>query len=76
MSAKRFKEAYALWLQEHSANSANSNGGPNVIIDPGFEQESNLDEPGFGWRTAGKAPSLSLSLEPANPKRWALEFES
>lgn len=68
IAAKRFKEAYALWSQEHSANSANSNSGLGAITDPGFEQESNLDEPGFGWRTNSKAPSLSLSLEPANPK--------
>ena len=68
ISAKRFKEAYALWSQEHSANSASSTGGPGVIIDPGFEQESNLDEPGFGWRTESKSQTLSLSLDPSNPK--------
>ena len=48
-SAKRFREAYALWLIEHPANS---NDAVGLISDAGFEQESNLDEPGFGWRTA------------------------
>jgi tetratricopeptide (TPR) repeat protein len=65
ISAKQFKEAYALWLQGRPADSA---GGLGVIIDPGFEQESNLDEPGFGWRNASKSTSLSLSLDPDNPK--------
>jgi hypothetical protein len=71
ISSKRFKEAYDLWSHEdsrHSANSPNSHAGLGVIIDPSFEQESNLDEPGFGWRTENKASSLSLSLDPSNPK--------
>lgn len=65
ISAKRFKEAYALQVQ---GRPVNSNGGLGVITDPGFEQESNLEEAGFGWRAENKAPSLSLSLDPANPQ--------
>ncbi len=65
ISTKRFKEAYALWSQGRSSNSS---GGLGVIIDSGFEQESNLDRPGFGWRVENKSPSLSFSLDPANPK--------
>lgn len=77
ISSKQFKEAYALWSQEGSSSSANSPnsanspispGGLGVIIDPSFEQERNQDEPGFGWRTENQASSLSLSLDPSNPK--------
>ena len=59
ISAKRFKDAYALWTVEHPANSRMV----AVLIDPGFEEESNLDDPGFGWHTSTKAAHVSLSLD-------------
>lgn len=65
ISAKRFKEAYSLWSQGRAAGSAERLG---VIRDSGYEQESNLDAPGFGWRAEKKTPSVSLSLDPSNPK--------
>ncbi len=65
ISGKQFKAAYALWVEEHSANSSN---GLGVIVDPGFEQESNLDHPGLGGRAENKSPSLLLSLDTSNPK--------
>ena len=64
-SAKRFKEAYGLWLIDHHANPTNPFG---VIHDAGFEQENNLDEPGFGWRAENKAQTVTLSLDTANAK--------
>jgi tetratricopeptide (TPR) repeat protein len=64
-SAGRFNEAYSLWAQGNSAASAERLG---VIRDPGYEQESNLDAPGFGWRAEKRTPSVSLSLDPSNPK--------
>jgi hypothetical protein len=39
-----------------------------VIRDSGYEQESNLDAPGFGWRAEKRTPSVSFSLDPSNPK--------
>jgi hypothetical protein len=65
ISAKRFKDAYAL---RSLGRSVNSIGGLGVITDPGFEQESNLEEPGFGWHAEKKAPSLSLAMDPADPQ--------
>lgn len=65
ISAKRFKEAYALWSLDHPTSSTATAG---VIIDGGFEQESNLNEPGFGWRADNKAPSLHLFLDTASPR--------
>ena len=63
VSAKQFKEAYALWL---IANPDNPKDGIGVVVNPGFEQESNLDGAGFGWRTSNRAPSILLALDPTN----------
>ena len=63
--AKRFQEAYALWSINLPANSSNPFA---VIHDAGFEQESDLDEPGFGWWAGKKVQTISLSLDTANPK--------
>jgi tetratricopeptide (TPR) repeat protein len=65
VSQKQFKEAFQVWAMDRAANPGNAVG---VIIDPGFEQESNLDEPGFGWRRANKASSVKLSLDSAGAK--------
>ena len=62
ITAKRFTDAYALWSITHPGNM------PRTLIDPGFEQEQDLDEPGFGWHSDSKPPSLTLSLDAANPK--------
>ncbi len=62
-SAKRFKDAANLW-----AASGRTPVSPGVMIDPGFEQESDLDEPGFGWRLGEKREGFRLSLDTNNPK--------
>ena len=64
ISAKKFKEAYQLWSIGRNLVS----GSPGAMVDPGFEQESDLDEPGFGWRSANKTPALKLSLDTAQTK--------
>ena len=63
ITAGKFKEAYALWTATHASDAA-----PGVLNNPGFEQEIDLAAPGFGWRLESKAPTLSLSLEGANPR--------
>ena len=67
LTAKRFADAYAIWSIGHPPADESGAGGP-IVSDPGFEQERGLDEPGFDWRTENKAQTLTLSLEPANPK--------
>ena len=62
IAAKRFKEAANLWALGRRAGAA-----PGVMIDPGFEEESNLDEPGFGWRLGDKPQGFHLSLDTTNP---------
>jgi hypothetical protein len=65
VSAKRFNEAAVLWSMDHPEDA------PSMVSElrnPGFEQESNLDKPGFGWRQDNKAESLSISLDLNKPK--------
>jgi hypothetical protein len=65
LAAKKFKEAYQLWSIGRGFGSNNAVG---AIIDPGFEQESKLDEPGFHWRAAGKGEGFHLALDATNPR--------
>jgi hypothetical protein len=62
ISAKRFQDAYTLWSIGHPRDSNSA-----TLTDGGFEQPSDLDEPGFGWR-ANKTPNVMLSLDGTNPK--------
>lgn len=63
IAAKNFHEAQSLWIFEHPFN-------PDVrlIADPGFEEETNLDEPGFGWRAPDPPKTVALSLDNTDPK--------
>jgi hypothetical protein len=65
ISGKHFKEAYSLW---GFGRPGVSKDPIDVMSDPGFEQEQSLDEPGFGWRSEKKTPSVALSLDSAGPK--------
>lgn len=62
-ATKRFKDAASLW-----AVSGRTPVSSGVLIDPGFEQESDLEEPGFGWRLSEKREGFRLSLDTNNPK--------
>jgi len=64
IAAKKFKEAYRLWSMGGSSES----DGARTIIDGGFERETNLDEPGFGWHAENKAPSITRALDSSSVK--------
>ena len=68
LAAKRFKDAYSLWLIGGQSGSRGSGDGIGILSAAGFEQEINLDEPGFGWHRANKAESVLLSMDVANPR--------
>ncbi len=72
IAAKQFKEAFELWPSKESPNP-DVLAGP-LLHDAGFEEGSDLDEPGFGWRAKNKAQGFSLSLDGANPKegKWSV----
>jgi len=61
--AKRYKEAYALWALGRQKSTA------GMINDSGFEEEGDLQEPGFGWRTVDKVQGFHLSLDTTDPKQ-------
>ena len=64
IAAKKFREAHSLWMIAHPPDP----DGP-LMFAAGFEEETDLDEPGFGWRAPNPAPSLTLSLDNTNPKQ-------
>lgn len=70
LAAKQFKDAYSLWAIEHPPD-------PDIppMFDPGFEEESDLDEPGFGWRAGDKAEQVHLSLDPLDPNEGRFSLQ-
>jgi len=64
IAAKQFNEAVTLWAIDHQTRP-----GAGVIIDPGFEQETNLNEPGFAWRLGQETQGFHLSLDPTNTRQ-------
>ncbi|HKR60925.1 MAG TPA: tetratricopeptide repeat protein [Pyrinomonadaceae bacterium] len=63
VAAKQFKDAANLWSVDRQPAVV-----AGVLIDPGFEQESNLKDPGFGWRLGEKDTGFRLSLDSVNPR--------
>ena len=72
IAEKRFDDAANLWKVGRQDGAA-----PGVMTDPGFEQESNLRDPGFGWRLGEKDTGFHLSLDTNNPQqgRSSLKIE-
>lgn len=62
LAAKEFKAASVLWAIAHPPDP----NGPG-LFDPDFEEESDLDEPGFGWRAGNQADEVNLTLDPSEP---------
>jgi hypothetical protein len=61
--AKRFGEAYALWARRRQGTTL------GVMNDSGFEEEEDLQEPGFRWRTVDKDQGFHLSLDTSDAKQ-------
>lgn len=69
ISLKKFPEAHSLWTMAHPSAPDSP-----LIFDGGFETETDLDEPGFGWRAPNKPEGFALSLDGTNPKagKWSV----
>jgi hypothetical protein len=63
IGAKRFGEAYALWVWRRQGTKV------GVMNDSGFEEEEDLQEPGFRWRTVDKGEGFHLSLDTSDAKQ-------
>ncbi|HKZ03275.1 MAG TPA: hypothetical protein VJ180_13605, partial [Pyrinomonadaceae bacterium] len=59
LNAKRFVEAFELWS---SLNQGTASLGE--FTDGGFERESNLSDPGFGWHQPREIQGLRISFDP------------
>jgi len=67
MSARRYKEAYEIWLED-SGNSRPESGS-ELIIDGGFESKMSRTNSGFGWQLTSDTEDLRLSLDLNNPHK-------
>jgi len=63
LGAKKFHDAYRLWSIAHPPPDPEVPG----LYDPGFERESDLDEPGFGWRAGETSDAIHLTLDGTQP---------
>jgi tetratricopeptide (TPR) repeat protein len=63
IGAKRFGEAYALWARLRQGTTL------GLMNDSGFEEEEDLQEPGFRWRTVDKSQGFHLSLDTTDAKQ-------
>lgn len=64
LAAKQFNVAYEVWStapgrSEHPSSTGFTNGG--------FEEQINLDEPGFGWQIARNLQAVKASLDQGQP---------
>jgi hypothetical protein len=62
IAAGKFRDARVLWGH---AREPDERAG---LFDAGFEDEIDLDEPGFGWRASTAAREIALSLDNTNAK--------
>jgi tetratricopeptide (TPR) repeat protein len=72
ISTKKFEEAERLWKHAHPDAA-----GSGSMFDGGFERESDLSEPGFGWRVGERVEGFDLKLDPTDPRegRASLRIE-
>jgi Tfp pilus assembly protein PilF len=61
LAAKSFPEAYEVWSRGQT--NIESADGVAVIIDGGFEGAIDMDAPGFGWKIARVAQTISVTLD-------------
>jgi Tfp pilus assembly protein PilF len=68
VSKKKYDEAYSLWRLIHDG------GARENITDAGFEQEGDLTEPGFGWRSTDPPPNCHFVLDPVHSREGKLSL--
>jgi Flp pilus assembly protein TadD len=71
MTARRYQEAYEVWLSGLEDKSGVPASGLDALIDGGFERGINLDEQAFGWRIPRAMEGLQASLDNSNHREGA-----
>lgn len=67
LAARRFTEAYEVWVSGRDAGSKQNPRVISAITDGSFESDINLDDPGFGWQLASNLQAVRLSLDTNEP---------
>lgn len=68
ITAKRFSEAYEVWLNLRKQSGADTtNAGRGKITDGGFEANISNDAIGFDWRPARNAEAARIALDTERP---------
>src|SRR5262249_42731948 len=70
IGAKHFEEAARLRAIDWPQGAKRG-----VMFDPGFEQESNLKEKGFGWNLGDQKGGFHLSLDTNQPREGRSSFK-
>jgi len=70
LAAGRFEEAYEVWVNTADPRvvSDRNVGRGGAISDGGFENQSSLDDPGFGWQSARGVRTLRAALDTNRPR--------
>jgi len=63
VAAKKFDDALRVWWIEHPPDP-----DTEILENGGFEEETDLTEPGFGWRAGNPDKSVVFSLDNVTPK--------
>jgi hypothetical protein len=63
LASKSFAAAFEVWS---SGRPASDKGGPG-IVNAGFEEPIELEDPGFGWQLASNLQAVRASLDPSEP---------
>ena len=71
LAARRFTEAYEVWVSGRDAGSKQNPRVISAITDGSFESDINLDDPGFGWQLASNLQAVRLSLDTNEPHTGA-----
>lgn len=59
LQAKLFAEAYEVWARIHHVS-----GGAPALLNPGFEDEIAVGEPGFNWQISDNLANVTMSADP------------
>jgi hypothetical protein len=60
LQAKLFAEANEVWARIHHVS-----GGVPALLNPGFEDEIAVGEPGFDWQISDNLPNVTMSADPS-----------
>lgn len=68
ITAKHFSEAYEVWSSGRHPNTGDSANGTGAVTNGGFEDQINLNEPGFGWQLRREQPGLAIFRDTSQPR--------